>query len=177
MIDIRQLYKKEIKERNSYYEECLKGYYIGINDIAERYFYCFDEFMECSTGTYIKIAEICKTYNINCVYDIGCCYPFQHKIFDYYGIKYVGVEISSYISLPDVPILYGEYPFSINVPDRKHTAAISNLCISYQAHGQDVYRQLNNDFDYFFGYICEKEQELFRKTFKGVCEIGKKIYP
>ena len=131
------------------------------------HYYCFDEFYECSYDEYCDIAEMCKKYGITHVYDIGCCFPFQARIFNKFGIKYTGVEVNSDFrpDIAKVDVIFGKYPFDIRVTDRKHTAAISNLCVGYQANSQGVANQIAKDFDYFCGYVPFDFKELLRKDF------------
>ena len=131
------------------------------------HYYCFDEFYECSYDEYCDIAEMCKKYGISHVYDIGCCFPFQARIFNKFGIKYTGVEVTSDFrpDIAKVDVIFGKYPFNIRVTDRKHTAAISNLCVGYQANGQEVANQIAKDFNYFCGYVPGDFKNLLLKKF------------
>ena len=144
----------------------IAGKLIPSFDLSVHY-YCFDEFYECSYDEYVDIAKMCKKYGISHVYDIGCCFPFQARIFNKFGIKYTGVEVTSDFrpDIAKVDVIFGKYPFDIRVTDRKHTAAISNLCVGYQANGQEVANQIAKDFDYFCGYVPFDFKELLRKDF------------
>lgn len=144
----------------------IAGKLIPSFDLSAHY-YCFDEFYECSYDEYVDIAKMCKKYGISHVYDIGCCFPFQARIFNKFGIKYTGVEVTSDFrpDIAKVDVIFGEYPFDIRVTDRKHTAAISNLCVGYQANSQEVANQIAKDFDYFCGYVPFDFKKLLRKDF------------
>ena len=131
------------------------------------HYYCFDEFYECSYDVYCNIAEMCKKYGIAHVYDIGCCFPFQARIFNEFGIKYTGIEVIRDFrpDIAKVDVIFGKYPFDIRVTDKKHTAAISNLCVGYQANGQEVANQIAKDFNYFCGYVPGDFRNLLLKKF------------
>ena len=144
----------------------IAGKLIPSFDLSVHY-YCFDEFYECSYDEYVDIAKMCKKYGISHVYDIGCCFPFQARIFNKFGIKYTGVEVTSDFrpDIAKVDVIFGKYPFDIRVTDRKHTAAISNLCVGYQANSQEVANQIAKDFDYFCGYVPFDFKKLLLKDF------------
>lgn len=148
------------------------------NGWSEDKIYCFECFVEASMESYYEIAKQCKEHGMTHVYDIGCCTAFQSKIFQQMGIQYTGVEILTYC-VEDSPKGKGidyinkPYPFAIDVKDKEHTAAISNLCVGFLIQPtKKCYNQLSRDFRYFCGGLGPDEFPYFCKKF-GITEVDK----
>lgn len=138
-------------------------------DLQIEYFYCFDEFAEGTHEQYEQMCELCKQHGIRKVVDIGSCYAFQQRIFFQVGIDYLGIEKLSHIAYHSYATLYyihhATYPVKYRTTDRKHTAAISNLCVGYEARSNEVYEQIAQDFDYFCGGIDAEIAQKLKKYF------------
>ena len=144
--------------------------------------YSFQSFMhEGSSALYYQIAKQCKKHGMQHVYDIGCNVGFQSRIFRTMGMKYTGVEMSKR-SYEDAcrengaEYIHATYPVKIDVLDRRHTAAISNLCIGFELDGKDErmkYDQIAKDFDYFCGSPGEIGFSYFKDKF-GIEEYVRK---
>lgn len=149
------------------------------SDLETDYWYCFDEFCEGTKDAYYKICELCEKHGIRRVVDIGCSYAFQNRIFFDAGIDYVGLERLSYTAYYNREIeryvQHGTYPVKYRATDRKVTAAISNLCVGYEADSDEVYKQIAADFDYFCGGFDGKVAEKLKKYFS-VTQLDKFLF-
>lgn len=173
------LYSDLIKERQEYIRNYNKR---PVSDLEVTYWYCFDVFREGTAEVYNKICSICKEHDINGVFDIGCCFAFQSRIFKSNGIHYCGLEMVDYIACMAAQqtslICYGKYPLGVRMSkffrNQFRIAAVSNLCVGYQADSDDVYKQLAQDFDYFCGGVSEEAKQKLRRYFN-VEEIDRYI--
>ena len=176
------LFKNEMKEYDKAGKEFVTFAY---NEKASNNWRCadWDSFMNFMQGgsveTYWRIAKKCKEHGITHVYDIGCNCGWQSKIFRFMGIKYTGIEAEK-ASLDIAPNGEGieyiakPYPFSINVTDKEHTVAISNLCLGYSfvENQKETYDRLAKDFKYFCGSLGPDEMNYF-STLYGMSEAEK----
>ena len=167
-----QRYTDALSEVNGLFHKAKNGW-------SEDKIYCFESFIEASMESYTEIARQCKEHGITHVYDIGCCTAFQSKIFQSMGIQYTGVEVLTYC-VNDSPKGNGidyinkEYPFSIEVKDKEHTVAISNLCVGFLIQPPEkCYDQLAKDFRYFCGGLGPDKFSYFCKKF-GVQQIDER---
>ena len=144
------------------------------NGWTEEMIYCYEEFVDGqSLEIYGRIAEICKSHGIKTVYDIGCCYARQAYIFKEADIKYIGIEQCEYMkakSPKDEKIHYitGRLPFEtkLNIKDKEHTAAISNLCAGFLTEPNDkAWSDIARDFKYFCGIPGPSGKETMEKKF------------
>lgn len=166
----KEVFKEELHKRYVLLEKFRAGTCSKDEDLWD---YCFSEFCDGSCARYRKIAELCVEHGISTVYDIGCCIAFQAKVFQSYGIDYVGVEMDKKeIELAPVGkgirYICGKYPFPIVTGDRDHTAAVSELCIGYRylASGDAVQQQLADDFEYFCGAVGSADVKQFYHDFR-----------
>jgi hypothetical protein len=152
----RTMYEKEIEMRNN----CSWDTQTSA---------CFDEFGEVSAQFYFKIARTCKEKGIKKIYDIGCAVPFQAKIFNHYGIDYVGIDndASSFVGWAQdnyINHAVRNYPFPIQA--EKNTAIVTSYCLGYFSRGEETYEQMKKDFRYFCGFIgTGSEFNKFRTRF------------
>ena len=123
--------------------------------------YCYYEWFEASATIYRRIADKCKELGITKVYDIGCCYPFQADFFTDNNIEYIGIDILKDVFYNKTKIIHKKYPFEIKTDDKNKTAAIAILCMGYLINRQESWKQISNDFNYYFG---EKGQALLNFT-------------
>ena len=164
----KEVFKEELRKRDMLLEKFRAGTCSKDEDLWD---YCFSEFCEGSCARYRKIAELCVEHGISTVYDIGCCIAFQAKVFQSYGIDYVGIEVDSKdIELAPkgtgIRYIHGKYPFPVVTADRDHTAAVSELCIGYLAYGDAVQQQLADDFEYFCGAVGSADVKQFYHNFR-----------
>ena len=164
----KEVFKEELHKRDMLLGKFCAGTCSKDEDLWD---YCFSEFCEGSCARYRKIAERCVEHGISTVYDIGCCIAFQAKVFQSYGIDYVGIEVDSKdIELAPkgtgIRYIHGKYPFPVVTADRDHTAAVSELCIGYLAYGDAVQQQLADDFEYFCGAVGSADIKPFYRNFR-----------
>lgn len=164
----KDVFKEELHKRDALLEKYRTGTCSKDEDLWD---YCFSEFCDGGCARYRKIAELCQKYGITTVYDIGCCIAFQAKVFQSYGIDYVGIEVDSKdIELAPkgkgIRYIRGKYPFPVVTADRDHTAAVSELCVGYLACGDAVQQQLADDFEYFCGAVGGADVKQFYQNFR-----------
>ena len=140
----KEVFKEELHKRDMLLEKFRAGICSKDEDLWD---YCFSEF--CA----------------------GCCIAFQAKVFQSYGIDYVGIEVDSKdIELAPkgtgIRYIHGKYPFPVVTADRDHTAAVSELCIGYLACGDAVQQQLADDFEYFCGAVGSADVRQFYHNFR-----------
>ena len=186
-LNIRDLFRKEIKEAEIASKDIFQKQNKSIDDFSLQdkasngwtalKLYCFDEFMDGTADIYKEIALQCKAHGMKHVYDIGCCDPFQGKIFTALGMKYTGIEmekdsVNDAILYDGMDIIHATYPIPIQVEDKEHTVAVSNLCLGYLIQDAERgYEQLAKDFRYFCGSLGPDKFEVFEQKF-GVLEVS-----
>lgn len=175
----KDLYADLLQGRQKYAENSNKR---PVSDLEVEYWYCFEKFCEGTAQAYYKICDLCKQHKINGVFDIGCCFAFQSRIFKSNEIHYGGLEMVDYIAVMAAQqtslICYGKYPLEVRMSkflrNQFRIAAVSNLCVGYQADSDEVYKQLAQDFDYFCGGVSEEAKQKLRRYFN-VEEIDRYI--
>lgn len=184
----RELFAKEIAESKKAFEDIDKmllenpSNYNVVSSNGWCMMDCgtWDEFAEASAPLYANIAKECKKHGITHVYDIGCCTAWQGRIFKAVGIEYTGIEAEGRDAFfapkeDGITFVHSAYPYPIQVEDREHTAAISNLCVGFsllegnpdkrEDFTLELYKQLAADFDYFIGNVGPDEFKYFNSRF------------
>ena len=182
-LNVMRSWKEVFTEERERYDGYLKrfqgsSYFLNADNLelfeAELYCEAFDSFVDGGLQRYEQIAKMCKANGIVKVFDIGCNVALHAKVFKEYGISYTGVEMfKEFVSLSpqgdEISYIHGIYPFGIEVDDKAHTAAVSELCVGYQASGEKVWEQLAKDFDYFAGLPGPgkngEDTDFFKKMF------------
>jgi len=149
-------------------------------EVEKDILYTLEEYLvEADDGCFYESASLwCLQNKIKDVTDIGSLYGFQAEFFVSNGIKYTGVdETDTTILAPaataDNSLCLNNTKYPCELPHG--TMALSSLCIGYLCTGEEVYKKLSEQFEYF-ALDNEQEKELIEKYWTEIYRETKSPY-